>query len=111
MSQLSPTQIAQLGASVLALTGGSGEGPLGSLRSSLGLDAIDIDTSGEGNPSLSVGKYINDRIYLGVNQGTSGDSSRVTVDIDVTKSLKLRGEVGADGESKAGIFFEREFGK
>ena len=111
MSQLSPTQIAQLGASVLTLTGGSGEGPLGSLRSSLGLDAVDIDTSGKGNPSLSVGKYINDRIYLGVNQGTSGDSSRVTVDIDVTKSLKLRGEVGADGESKAGIFFEREFGK
>jgi len=111
MSELSPTQIAQLGASVLTLTGGSGGGPLGALRSSLGLDAIDIDTSGKGDPSLSVGKYINDRIYLGVNQGTSGDSSRVTVDIDVTKSLKLRGEVGADGESKAGIFFEREFGK
>ncbi len=45
-----------------------------------------------------------------MKQGTEAGSSRVTVDIDVTKSLKLRGEVGADGESKAGIFFEREFG-
>ena len=111
MSQLSPAQIAQLGASVLALTGGSGEGPLGALRQSLGVDAIDVETDGTGGPSLAVGKYLSDNIYLGVKQGASGDSSRVTVDIDVTKSLKLRGEVGADGESKAGIFFEREFGK
>ena len=111
MSELSPTQIAQLGASVLTLTGGSGEGPLGSLRQSLGLDAIDVETGGDGGPSLAVGKYLSDNIYLGVKQGSGADSSRVTVDIDITKSLKLRGEVGADGESKAGIFFEREFGK
>ncbi|SDU02192.1 translocation/assembly module TamB domain-containing protein [Stappia sp. ES.058] len=111
MSELSPTQIAQLGASVLTLTGGSGAGPLGSLRQSLGLDAIDVQTGGEGGPSLAVGKYLSDNIYLGVKQGSGADSSRVTVDIDITKSLKLRGEVGADGESKAGIFFEREFGK
>jgi translocation and assembly module TamB len=111
MSELSPTQIAQLGASVLTLTGGSGEGPLGSLRRSLGLDAIDVETGGDGGPSLAVGKYLSDNIYLGVKQGSGADSSRVTVDIDITKSLKLRGEVGADGESKAGIFFEREFGK
>lgn len=110
MSELSPLQIAQLGASVLTLTGGSGEGPLGSLRNSLGLDAIDIDAGGAGGPSVSVGKYLNENIYLGVKQGTESNSSRVTVDIDVTKSLKLRGEMGADGESKAGIFYEREFG-
>ncbi|WP_029059658.1 translocation/assembly module TamB domain-containing protein [Stappia stellulata] len=111
MSELSPAQIARLGASILTLTGGSGEGPLGSLRQSLGLDAIDLETGGDGGPSLAVGKYLNDNIYLGVKQGSGADSSRVTVDIDITKSLKLRGEVGADGESKAGIFFEREFGK
>ena len=111
MSQLSPTQIAQLGASVLALTGGSTEGPLGALRQSLGVDAIDLETDGTSGPSLAVGKYLSDNIYLGVKQGTEAGSSRVTVDIDVTRSLKLRGEVGADGESKAGRFFEREFGR
>lgn len=110
MSDLSPAQIAQLGASVLALTGGGGEGPLGQLRQALGVDAIDVDTSDADGPTVSVGKYLDDNIYLGVKQGTRDASSRVTVDIDVTRSLKLRGEVGADGESKAGIFFEREFG-
>lgn len=109
MSNLSPAQIAQLAASISTLTGGSREGPLGQLRQSLGLDALDIDTTDGSGAALAVGKYINDNIYLGVKQGTGGNSSRVTVDIDLSKNLKLRGEAGADGETKAGIFFEREY--
>ncbi len=109
MANLSPTQIAQLATAVATLTGGDDNGPLSQLRRSLGLDSIDIVNDGDSGPSLSAGKYINDNIYLGVQQGASGNSSRVTVDIDVTKNLKLRGEVGADGESKAGVFFEREY--
>ncbi|MXN67247.1 hypothetical protein GR183_20255, partial [Stappia sp. GBMRC 2046] len=109
VSDLSPTQIAQLAASVAVLTGGGGEGPLGQLRKSLGLDAIDIVNDGDKGPALAVGKYINDNIYLGVKQGTGDGSSRVTVDIDVSKNIKLRGEVGADGETKAGVFFEKEY--
>ncbi|MBA5775814.1 translocation/assembly module TamB domain-containing protein [Stappia sp. F7233] len=109
ISNLSPGQIAQLAASVATLTGGRGGGPLGKLRESLGLDTIDVTDGGKDGPSVAVGKYINDNIYLGFTQGTSGASSRVTVDIDVSKNLKLRGEIGADGESKTGIFFEREY--
>jgi translocation and assembly module TamB len=109
VGNLSATQIAQLGAAVATLTGGSDSGPLAQIRKSLGLDAIDIDTSGEDGPSVSVGRYINDNIYLGVEQGASSGSSRVKVDIDLDRGLKVRGEVGADGSSKAGIFFEREY--
>ncbi len=109
LSNLSPTQIAQLAASVATLTGGSGEGPLGRLRQSLGLDAINVTDGGGSGPAVTAGKYINDNIYLGVTQGSGSDSSRVTVDIDVSKNLKLRGEVGANGESKAGVFFEKEY--
>lgn len=106
---LSPTQIARLAAAVATLTGGNDTGPLSQLRKSLGLDAIDINTDGDDGPSVAVGKYINDNIYLGVEQGTGDGSSRVKVDIDLDKGLKVRGEVGADGSSKAGIFFEREY--
>ncbi|EFO29504.1 putative signal peptide protein [Roseibium sp. TrichSKD4] len=109
VGNLSPAQIAQLAAAIQTLTGGSDNGPLAQIRKSLGLDAIDINTDSEGETSVSVGKYINDNIYLGVEQGTGSDSSRVQVDIDLDRGLKLRGEVGADGSSKAGIFFEREY--
>ncbi|MBD8892841.1 translocation/assembly module TamB domain-containing protein [Roseibium litorale] len=109
MGTLSPTQIAQLAAAISTLTGGSDNGPLAQLRKSLGLDAIDIDTSGSDGPTIGVGKYINDNIYLGVEQGTSDGNSRVKVDIDLNRGLKVRGEVGANGSSKAGIFFEKEY--
>lgn len=109
VGNLSAAQIAQLGAAIATLTGGNDDGPLAQIRKSLGLDAIDIDTSGEDGPSVSVGRYINDNIYLGVEQGTQSGSSRVKVDIDLDRGLKVRGEVGADGSSKAGIFFEREY--
>lgn len=109
MTSLSPTQIAQLAAAVATLTGGSDQGPLAQLRKSLGLDAVDLNVAGPGGPSLSVGKYINDNIYLGVEQGTGRDSSKVKVDIDLSRNLKARGEVGATGSSKAGIYFEKEY--
>ncbi|WP_269582399.1 translocation/assembly module TamB domain-containing protein [Roseibium sp. Sym1] len=109
VGNLSPTQVARLAAAIATLTGGSDNGPLAQIRKSLGLDAIDINTDGENGPSVAVGKYINDNIYVGVEQGTGSGSSRVKVDIDLDRGLKVRGEVGADGESKAGIFFEREY--
>ncbi|NBN78369.1 hypothetical protein GWI72_08830 [Microvirga tunisiensis] len=109
MTSLSPTQIAQLAAAVATLTGGSDTGPLAQLRKSLGLDVVDVNLGATGGPSLAVGKYINDNIYLGVEQGAGRDSSRVKVDIDLSRSLKARGEVGANGSSKAGIYFEREY--
>jgi len=109
MGNLSPAQLAQLAAAIATLTGGSDSGPLAELRKSLGLDAIDLNLDGEDGPSVAVGKYINDNIYLGVEQGAGKASSRVTVDIDISNSLKLRGEVGADGDSKAGIYFEKEY--
>jgi len=109
MGNLSPAQIAQLAGSLATLTGGSDNGPLAALRRSLGLDVVDVNTDGDDGPSLAVGKYINDNIYLGVEQGTGSESSRVQVDIELDRGLKLRGEVGADGSSKAGIFFEREY--
>ncbi|PVB63522.1 translocation/assembly module TamB domain-containing protein [Labrenzia sp. 011] len=109
VGNLSGTQVARLAAAITTLTGGNDNGPLASIRKSLGLDAIDVNTNGENGPSVSVGKYINDNIYLGVEQGTGTGSSRVKVDIDLDRGLKVRGEVGADGSSKAGIFFEKEY--
>lgn len=109
VGNLSATQVARLAAAIATLTGGSDSGPLATIRKSLGLDAIDINTDGEDGPSVAVGKYINDNIYVGVEQGTGSGSSRVKVDIDLDRGLKVRGEVGADGSSKAGIFFEREY--
>ncbi|MEP0233246.1 translocation/assembly module TamB domain-containing protein [Roseibium sp.] len=109
MGTLSPSQIAQLAAAIATLTGGNDNGPLAQIRKSLGLDAIDVNTDGDDGPSIGIGKYVNDNIYLGVEQGVGEGGSRVKVDIDLDRGVKVRGEVGADGSSKAGIFFEKEY--
>jgi translocation and assembly module TamB len=42
-------------------------------------------------------------------QAGSGDSSEVTIDLDITENLKARGAAGADGETSIGIFYERDY--
>ena len=108
--KLSPVQIAQLASALTTLSGAGGStGILDRLRSSLGVDDLDVTTDETGAASVGVGKYLNENIYLGVKQGAASGSSRVTIDLDITKNLKARGEVGADGKSKAGIYFEKEY--
>ncbi|WP_419912695.1 translocation/assembly module TamB domain-containing protein [Hoeflea sp.] len=111
LSNLSAIQIAQI-ANALASLGGANTrgGVLSRLRNLTGLADIDINTDqDDGSTSIGIGRYINDRTYLNVEQGVSGGSGRVTIDMDLTDNLKARGEADTDGNSKAGIFFERDY--
>ncbi|MCY0095298.1 translocation/assembly module TamB domain-containing protein [Hoeflea ulvae] len=111
MSSLSPLQIAQLAEAAGQLTGAvKGGGLVETLRRATGVDDIDVRTDEEtGDTSLGVGKYLNDRTYFGLESGASAGSSKARIDLDIGKGIKLRGEAGADGETKGGIFFEREY--
>ncbi len=106
LSSLSAAQVAQLAGAVATLGGAS---PLENLRKSLGVDSINITTDEDNNTTAEVSKRLGEKVSVGVQQGTQEGSSRVTIDIDVTKHLRARGEAGADGSSKAGIFFEKEY--
>ena len=110
LSNLSPLQAAQLASAVATLGGiGGSYSILDRVRDTFGLSDLDVTSDGKGGTKVTVGRQVGDKVYLGVEQGTGSDSSRVKVDIDLTKSIKARGEVGADGRSKAGIFFERKY--
>ncbi|AXS41627.1 translocation/assembly module TamB domain-containing protein [Breoghania sp. L-A4] len=106
LSGLSATQIAQLASAVASLGGAD---PLDKLRKSLGVDTINITTDESNNTAVELRKKVSDNVSLGVQQGSQAGSSRVTVDIDVTKNLRARGETDANGGTKAGIFFEKEY--
>lgn len=110
LAGLSPLQLAQL-ASEIDKIGGLSSGPsvLDQLKSSVGIDVLDVGTDESGGATVSAGSYVDEKTYIGVRGGTSMDASRVVIDHDLTKSLKARGEVGADGNSKVGIGFEWDY--
>ena len=94
VAQLSPFQLAAI-AGGLATLGSSGGGPLARMRSRLGLNRLSVGTASGagGGAAVTAGKYVANRVYLGVKQGTSG-GTQAQVQIDLTKHLKLQSTVG-----------------
>jgi len=111
LSNLSPLQIAQLASAAAELTGiTSGDGLVDRLRKATGIDSLDVKTDEDtGETSVSVGKYLNDRTYLGIEKGATAGSGKATIDLNIGRGLKLRGEASSEGETKGGIFFERDY--
>ncbi|MFT0861225.1 translocation/assembly module TamB domain-containing protein [Ancylobacter sp. G4_0304] len=99
---LTAGQAVQVAQTIAQFSGGAGM--LDSVRRSLGVDALDVGTDSAGTGGqVGLGKRLNDNIYLGVRQGTKPNSSRVTVDVDVTNRIRLQGATGADGSAEVGI--------
>lgn len=108
ITELSALQVARLAASATQLAGGGDSTLLDSFRQSTGLDELDIVTDSSGDAAVRAGRYINDNIYLGVEAGASG-STRGTINIDITDSLKATGAAGSDGNSSIGVFLEKDY--
>ncbi|UXN65492.1 translocation/assembly module TamB domain-containing protein [Phyllobacterium sp. A18/5-2] len=108
ISELSPLQVARLAAAAAELAGGSNSSLLESLRKSTGLDDLDVVTDSQGNAGVRAGRYIRDNVYLGVEAGAAG-KTKGTINLDITPSLKAKGSIGSDGDSGAGLFFEKDY--
>ncbi|NHN88524.1 translocation/assembly module TamB domain-containing protein [Acetobacter conturbans] len=97
---LSTTQMAELGAALATLAGGSGFDPLGTVRKTLGLDRLALGGGsgvGNGGASIEAGKYVMKGVYVGAKQATSGSGTQAQVQVDLTKHLKLNTTVGTGG--------------
>jgi translocation and assembly module TamB len=127
-SNLSPFQIAQLAEALAGFTGlPSTGGVFERLRRGLGLDRLGVGSSAdrewpgsrrrneEANPELEAGRYIGEGVYVGVHQGTEPGSTRVGVEIELTRRLRLQAETGTGGGgregsgSRVGLSYEFEY--
>jgi translocation and assembly module TamB len=117
VTQLTPLQLAQIGAA-LAIMGGVGGGggfnPINAVQRKLGLDRLAIGggssnngaatgTPGETNTSATIeaGRYVTRRVYIGAKQSTNGNT-QAQVQVDLTKSLKLQTTLGTGGGTVQG---------
>lgn len=128
--QLTPLQLAQVGAALASVSGVGGNGslnPLVKIQRSLGLDRLKIGagtttnaTGTDTGASIEAGRYISKRIYIEAKQSTAG-TSQLEADVDLTKHLKLQTKIGNgsasvqgttpdnDPGSSIGLFYQFEY--
>ncbi len=110
--KLSPIEALQLASAIASLSGkiNSGGGIVDFARETLGVDVLSAGTNSEtGDAQVSVGKYINDSIYVGVDQGASTGSTRAKVQIELTPNITLESETGQTADSKVGVFWKWDY--
>ncbi|MEM9794912.1 MAG: translocation/assembly module TamB domain-containing protein [Pseudomonadota bacterium] len=108
LSQLSPLQALQLANSVAVLAGRGSGGLLENLRGGAGLDDLDVTTDDQGNVALRAGKYVSDNVYTDVQIDQAGRAA-ISLNLDVTPNLTVRGSAGATGDTAVGLFYERDY--
>lgn len=108
LTNLSPFQAAQLAMSVATLTGFGDNSFLSRTRAALGLDDLDLTTDADGTTALRAGRYITDRVYSDVTVDSAG-RGEVSINLDLTPSVTVRGRTDTRGRSGLGVFFERDY--
>jgi translocation and assembly module TamB len=89
--------------------GGGGFNPLGRLRDITGLDDIRIDSDGEGETSVGVGKYLTEGVYLELEKGAGDGSGTAKIQVEVTPSINVESEVGQDAQAGAGVLWKWDY--
>ena len=78
-------------------------------RKILAVDRLDVNAAGEGKPTLSIGKYLRDDVYMEMEQGMGADSGKVTVEIEVAPNVTVQSEVGMDASTGLGINWKWDY--
>ena len=108
LDQISAFQALQLANAVATLAGRGGDGIIGNLRNSFGLDDLDVQTGADGQAQLTAGKYLTEKVYSEVVIDQAG-KSQITLNLDLTDTLTVKGRVGADGDTGIGLFYEKDY--
>ncbi|MEM6851387.1 MAG: translocation/assembly module TamB domain-containing protein, partial [Pseudomonadota bacterium] len=94
----------------------SGAGPLGgvgvfdSARRSLGLDTLGVGYDDEsGDVDVSVGKYINDDIFVSASQDSAGAAGEIAVEYDITRTLSLKTVADQNNDQNIQIIWQRDY--
>jgi translocation and assembly module TamB len=106
---LTAGQSVQLAQAVARLSGkGPGIDVFGRVRRFVGVDRIEIKDStdtetGTTTTAVSVGKYLNDRIYVSLDQAVRGEGSKARVEVELTKHISAETEVGQNQNALVGL--------
>ena len=104
---MSPLQGMKIASAVSTLTG-TGGGALDIMdrtRRLVGLDDLDVkEPTGEtGEVAIGAGKYLNDDIYVEVEQGIGSTRGKLSVEYELTPNITVETEAGTDAQGGIGF--------
>ncbi|MCP5432418.1 MAG: translocation/assembly module TamB domain-containing protein [Alphaproteobacteria bacterium] len=79
-----------------------GTGVLDRVRRTLGVDTLDVDTSGDA-PSLTVGRYVTEGVFVSASQDLTGGQSTVSVESKVTDHIRLKTDLARDASAAVSL--------
>ncbi|MDE3116067.1 MAG: translocation/assembly module TamB domain-containing protein, partial [Pseudomonadota bacterium] len=113
LSAFQALQLAQLSGQLGSLgTLMGGGGILTFARRLTGLDVLRVetpsDTSGTG-AAITAGKYLSDKVYVGVKQGTNVTAGSAQVEVKIAPHITLNAEAGANAQGSVGATWKWDY--
>ncbi len=108
VADLNAFQAYQIASSISQIAGGGMPDLVGKTRSLLGIDRLDFSGGDEKTgPSVSMGKYVSEKVYVGVEQDLTDNKQDVVVEVDITPNFSVESKAGS--KSGAGLGFNWKF--
>jgi translocation and assembly module TamB len=105
LQQITPLQAVQLADALNTLRGTDGFDLLGRTRKLLGIDELTLGETEEKEekPSVKVGKYVSETVYLKVESGISPETGKASLEWQVTPNITVETEVGVNASAGVGV--------
>jgi translocation and assembly module TamB len=110
VTELTPVQALRLANAlrVLAVGANNGFDIFSTLRTTFGLDELEIREDVDG-AALDMGRYLHERVYLRLSKGLGTGRDKVSVEVDVHRYISVESEVGTDSQGGIGINYRRNY--
>jgi translocation and assembly module TamB len=110
LRQISPLQAVRLAQAAAEMTGLGGASPdfLDSIKSSLGLQEVDVSRDDQDNTSVGIGGYIGGKYYIRTQSSVSGQD-RTRIEIQITPKISVETEVGEDSRQGGGVMWKHDY--
>ncbi|GAB1409673.1 translocation/assembly module TamB domain-containing protein [Desulfovibrionales bacterium] len=105
--QISPLQAIQLAQAAAEMAGGATPDVLGSLKSTLGLQEVSMDSEDK-DTSVGVGGYVGGKYYVRTQRSVSGQD-KTKVEVQLTPSISVETEVGGDSRQGGGVSWKHSY--
>lgn len=113
VGELSAMETLQLARTLAELSGvsigGTGGGIMDRIQETLSLDVLRIDSGASGATTVQAGKYIQEGIYVGLEQGALASDSAVKVEIELTPQISVETSIGQNATGDVGVNWKWDY--